>query len=43
MATICNVSGLLLLHTVKPSGKKAQSGWDFANGNRLDPGEKLGD
>ncbi|MEM9117787.1 MAG: methionyl-tRNA formyltransferase [Cyanobacteria bacterium P01_F01_bin.56] len=34
--------GLLLLRTVKPSGKKAQSGWDFANGNRLEPGEKLG-
>ncbi len=34
--------GLLLLYTVKPSGKKAQSGWDFANGNRLDPGETLG-
>ncbi|NEQ42363.1 MAG: methionyl-tRNA formyltransferase [Leptolyngbya sp. SIOISBB] len=34
--------GLLLLHTVKPSGKKVQSGWDFANGNRLDPGETLG-
>ena len=35
--------GLLLLHTVKPSGKKAQSGWDFANGNRLEPGEKVGE
>jgi len=34
--------GWLLLHTVKPSGKKSQSGWDFANGNRLDPGESLG-
>ncbi|MEM1309403.1 MAG: methionyl-tRNA formyltransferase [Cyanobacteria bacterium P01_H01_bin.153] len=34
--------GLLLLHRVKPSGKKAQSGWDFANGNRLETGEKLG-
>lgn len=33
--------GLLLLHTVKPSGKKAQSGWDFANGNRVEPGESL--
>ena len=35
--------GFLLLHTVKPSGKKAQSGWDFANGNRLEVGEHLGD
>jgi len=33
--------GFLLLHTVKPSGKKAQSGWDFANGNRLEPGEQF--
>ena len=35
--------GLLLLHQVKPSGKKAQTGWDFANGNRLEPGERLGE
>ncbi|RZM78931.1 methionyl-tRNA formyltransferase [Leptolyngbya iicbica] len=34
--------GWLLLQTVKPSGKKAQSGWDFANGNRLEIGERLG-
>lgn len=34
--------GPLLLHTVKPSGKKAQSGWDFANGNRITVGERLG-
>jgi len=33
--------GQLLLRTVKPSGKKAQSGWDFANGHRLEPGEQL--
>ncbi|MGF1458993.1 MAG: methionyl-tRNA formyltransferase [Leptolyngbyaceae cyanobacterium] len=33
--------GLLLLYTVKPSGKKAQSGWDFANGNHLTVGEQL--
>jgi methionyl-tRNA formyltransferase len=33
--------GRLLLHTVKPSGKKAQSGWDFANGHRLAIGERL--
>lgn len=31
----------LLLHIVKPSGKKAQSGWDFANGNRIEPGEQF--
>ena len=35
--------GWLLLRTVKPSGKKAQSGWDFANGNRIEVGEQLGD
>ena len=34
--------GLLLLAQVKPSGKKAQTGWDFANGNRLEAGEYLG-
>jgi methionyl-tRNA formyltransferase len=33
----------VLLKTVKPSGKKAQTGWDFANGNRLDVGERLGE
>lgn len=33
--------GFLLLHTVKPSGKKAQSGWDFANGNRIEAGDRL--
>ncbi|MGF1523125.1 MAG: methionyl-tRNA formyltransferase [Leptolyngbyaceae cyanobacterium] len=34
--------GLLLLYQVKPSGKKAQTGWDFANGNRLEIGERVG-
>ncbi|MEO1095176.1 MAG: methionyl-tRNA formyltransferase [Cyanobacteria bacterium J06638_28] len=34
--------GLLLLEQVKPSGKKAQSGWDFANGNHIEVGERLG-
>ncbi|NER82479.1 MAG: methionyl-tRNA formyltransferase, partial [Leptolyngbya sp. SIO1D8] len=34
--------GCLLLRGVKPSGKKAQTGWDFANGNRLEVGEQLG-
>jgi methionyl-tRNA formyltransferase len=34
--------GLLLLLEVKPSGKKAQSGWDFANGSRLQVGDRLG-
>lgn len=36
-------AGLLLLHQVKPSGKKAQTGWDFANGNRLEVGECFGE
>jgi methionyl-tRNA formyltransferase len=31
----------LLLKEVQPSGKKSQSGWDFANGLRLEPGELL--
>ncbi len=34
--------GLLLLHQVQPAGKKAQSGWDFANGMRVTVGERLG-
>ncbi len=34
-------AGPLLLHQVKPSGKKAQSGWDFANGNRIEAGEQF--
>ncbi|MEL6936868.1 MAG: methionyl-tRNA formyltransferase, partial [Cyanobacteria bacterium J06607_17] len=35
--------GLLMLHQVKPSGKKGQTGLDFANGNRLEVGERLGE
>jgi methionyl-tRNA formyltransferase len=34
--------GLLLLHQVKPSGKQATAGADFANGSRLAVGETLG-
>ncbi|MDA0866876.1 MAG: methionyl-tRNA formyltransferase [Cyanobacteria bacterium] len=34
-------SGPLLLRQVKPSGKQAQTGWDFANGNRLKEGEQF--
>jgi methionyl-tRNA formyltransferase len=34
--------GLLLLHQVQPAGKKAQSGWDFANGMRVAVGERWG-
>lgn len=34
--------GLLLLRQVQPTGKKAQSGWDFVNGHRLTIGESLG-
>lgn len=34
---------LLLLREVQLSGKRAQSGWDFANGTRLIPGETLGE
>jgi len=33
--------GLLLLRTVQLSGKRPQSGWDFANGTRLAVGEVL--
>ncbi len=34
--------GYLLLCQLQPAGKKAQSGWDFANGSRLEAGEQLG-
>ncbi|MEO0397136.1 MAG: methionyl-tRNA formyltransferase [Cyanobacteria bacterium P01_A01_bin.137] len=34
--------GYLVLRQLQPAGKKAQSGWAFANGNRLDSGEALG-
>jgi len=35
-------TGHLLLSEVKPAGKKKLSGWDFANGSRLEIGEQLG-
>lgn len=34
-------AGLLLLQEVQLSGKRSQSGWDFANGSRLAVGEVL--
>ncbi len=34
--------GLLLLRSVQLPGKWVQTGWDFANGLRLQPGEQLG-
>ncbi|KAM3091955.1 methionyl-tRNA formyltransferase [Phormidesmis sp. 146-35] len=34
--------GFLLLREVQLAGKSARSGWDFANGTRLEVGEKLG-
>jgi methionyl-tRNA formyltransferase len=40
---IATGKGALLLWQVQPSGKKPQSGWDFANGSRLEVGEQLGD
>lgn len=33
--------GGLLLQSVQPPGKRSQSGWDFANGNRLEVGKLL--
>lgn len=33
--------GFLLLREVQLAGKKVQSGWDFANGTRLEVGERL--
>jgi methionyl-tRNA formyltransferase len=40
---IATAEGALLLWQVQPSGKKPQSGWDFANGFRIEVGEQLGD
>ena len=34
--------GLLLLREVQLAGKRSQSGWDWANGTRLSPGEVIG-
>lgn len=39
---IQTASGLLLLWEVQLAGKRSQSGWDFANGMRLEVGEVLG-
>jgi len=41
-AIIQTGDGGLLLQAVQQAGKRAQSGWDFANGNRLAIGEVLG-
>ncbi len=40
---IQTASGLLLIKAAQPAGKRPQSGWDFANGARLEVGEKLGE
>ncbi len=42
-AVIQTGEGLLLLQAVQLAGKRAQSGWDFANGTRLQLGESLGE
>jgi len=34
--------GLLLLQEIQLPGKKAQNGWDFVNGSRLELGERFG-
>ncbi|MEO0758243.1 MAG: methionyl-tRNA formyltransferase [Cyanobacteria bacterium J06648_16] len=39
---IATGQGHLLLRQVKPAGKQAQSGWDFANGTHLAIGDRLG-
>jgi methionyl-tRNA formyltransferase len=33
--------GLLLLRELQPTGKRPQSGWDFANGQRINLGEQF--
>jgi methionyl-tRNA formyltransferase len=40
-AIVATGDGHLLLEQVQPAGKKAQSGWDFVNGTRLNIGETL--
>ena len=40
-AVVQTGAGLLLLLQVQQAGKRAQSGWDFVNGNRLEVGEML--
>ncbi|GAB4476216.1 MAG: methionyl-tRNA formyltransferase [Elainellaceae cyanobacterium] len=40
-ALVNTSDGLLLLTTVQPSGKRPQSGWDWANGARLAIGDLL--
>jgi len=41
-AVVATGAGLLLLQEVQQAGKKAASGWDFANGARITIGECLG-
>ncbi len=41
-AIIQTGDGLLFLREVQLAGKRSQSGWDFANGSRLEVGEVLG-
>nr|WP_199307158.1 methionyl-tRNA formyltransferase [Alkalinema sp. FACHB-956] len=41
-AVIQTGAGLLLLREVQLAGKRAQSGWDFANGLRIQIGERVG-
>jgi methionyl-tRNA formyltransferase len=40
-AVIQTGSGAVLLQEIQLAGKRSQSGWDFANGTRIEIGEKL--
>jgi methionyl-tRNA formyltransferase len=40
-AVVQTGEGYLLLQEVQLAGKRSQSGWDFANGMRLEVGEAL--
>lgn len=42
-AVVQTGDGLLLLQEVQMAGKRAQNGWDFVNGTRLQVGEHLGE
>ncbi len=41
-AVIQTGDGLLFLREAQLAGKRSQSGWDFANGSRLEVGDRLG-
>jgi methionyl-tRNA formyltransferase len=41
LAVVCGGDTLLQILSIQPEGRKAVSGMDFANGARIQPGEKF--